>query len=846
MKEQKTIRSGAFAFFLYCSMGASAQLEEVIVTAQKRAESLQDVSVSVTVLGGDKLNEVGIARVEELSAYIPNLTLSETAIGTQLFIRGIGSGVNQGFEQSVGTYVDGVYYGRAQLTRSPFFDMERVEVLRGPQVTLFGNNSIGGALSLSTAKPGDAFEASVSALYEPDNEESEVVLMASGPLNELVSARLAYRKFDFGGYVYNRTLSRDEPDRDFETTRLTFLMEPTEDIRTTLKLEHSTFDVVGRQITIYGGLPNNFGAGSSTSGFSFASGTPSPTANLTLAQIYNNRTFFPGTDNLAPDGNSLLFSPDGSTRYSNGDFSNNTTNNITLNASFVLEGGYEIATTLSYLDYQYDEVCDCDFTGLVLFNYFTAEDYDQQSLELRLTSPGNQAVDFIAGLYVQEDSLDYDDTLEIPGEGAAVANIVAGISSVAGFAPDLANVNVPRSFDQDTSQQALFGQLTWNITESLRLMLGLRRTHYSKEAVRFMDIVNGDGSALNATPGSAQAPGGLSQLESLDFLIGSVFAAYRHTEKGKRERYKTGYNAIVEWDLSDSILLYASLTNGFKAGGYDVRANGPTSAEKQPDNASIAISRPGTFEFEDEEVKATELGAKMRLTDSIELNAAYYYSDIENLQISTFDGSVGFNVTNAGAAVSQGIELEMRAAIADGLLLTASIATLDFEFTDFKNGTCIATDELIVQNGLDLPLQRNCRLEIDGTTRAYFSDLDGQPNVYVADYSGLISLSYQRPVFDRLLLNSSVDYSFTDEYFANENLDPNMKQPAYGKFNVRVSLGDTDETWSVALLGRNITDETTIGFSNNVPLATSQFAAPTYYGFFDPGRTVAAQFKYNF
>lgn len=140
----------------------SQKLEEIIVTAQKRTESLQDVSVSVTALSGEKLSDFGIARLEEITAYVPNFVMSETGIGTTIYIRGIGSGINQGFEQSVGMYRDGIYYGRAQLARAPIFDMERVEVLRGPQVTLFGNNSIGGAVSMSASKPTDELEGFVA------------------------------------------------------------------------------------------------------------------------------------------------------------------------------------------------------------------------------------------------------------------------------------------------------------------------------------------------------------------------------------------------------------------------------------------------------------------------------------------------------------------------------------------------------------------------------------------------------------------------------------------------------------------------------------------------------------
>ncbi len=120
-------------------------LEEVIVTAQKRTESLQDVPISVNAVSGAKMEEAGITNLQGMTAYVPNLTMNQAGIGTIIAIRGISSGINQGFEQSVGQYIDGVYYGRAQLARAPYMDLERVEVLRGPQSILFGKNSIAGA-----------------------------------------------------------------------------------------------------------------------------------------------------------------------------------------------------------------------------------------------------------------------------------------------------------------------------------------------------------------------------------------------------------------------------------------------------------------------------------------------------------------------------------------------------------------------------------------------------------------------------------------------------------------------------------------------------------------------------
>src|SRR5688572_13242501 len=142
-------------------------LDEIVVTARKRSESLQDVPLSVVAVSGELMQQQGIKRLEDLQFKVPNFAMTETGIGTNIAIRGIFSGVNQGFEQSVGTYVDGIHYGRAQQSRTPFLDVERVEVLRGPQSILFGKNSIAGALNIISAQPTRDAEGYAQASYQP-------------------------------------------------------------------------------------------------------------------------------------------------------------------------------------------------------------------------------------------------------------------------------------------------------------------------------------------------------------------------------------------------------------------------------------------------------------------------------------------------------------------------------------------------------------------------------------------------------------------------------------------------------------------------------------------------------
>ena len=165
---KKTSLLAAIVLATATSFTQAQMLEEVIVSAQKRVESLQDVPISVTAIQGDKLQSAGIANMSAMSDNVPNLFISDAAVNTNIFMRGMGSGNNQAFEQSVGMYIDGVYMGRGRQYRSPFVDVERVEVLRGPQGTLFGKNTVAGAINVTTASPdvGDELNGSIAVTAE--------------------------------------------------------------------------------------------------------------------------------------------------------------------------------------------------------------------------------------------------------------------------------------------------------------------------------------------------------------------------------------------------------------------------------------------------------------------------------------------------------------------------------------------------------------------------------------------------------------------------------------------------------------------------------------------------------
>ncbi|WP_344932004.1 TonB-dependent receptor [Zhongshania borealis] len=759
---------------------AAPALEEVLVTATLRTESLQDVPVSVNAVSGEKMAEAGIDKIEDLQAYVPNLSMSETGIGTNIYIRGIGSGINPGFEQSVGMYFDGVSYGRGQLTRAPFLDLARVEVLRGPQNILYGKNSIAGALSLISARPDQENEGMISGLYEPDHGEKIVDFMVSGPITETLGGRIAIRKREMDGYIENLTLNRDEPQRDESTVRVILDWDASEDLTAMLKFELGKFNVTGRQVEIVNDQVST----------SFTS--PHPFTGLTYSQIL--------VGGFGADASTLNTSQDYK-RSSNGDYSNNRTKNLTLNVDYAL-GESTLTFITGLLQYEFDELCDCDFTGAPVFSLPMDEEYEQYSQEIRWVSAAGGTFEHIGGIYFQTSSLDFYDSLVI--DSLILPTVVGNVLGASAGAT-LANTTAPRNFTSDSDLWSAFWQTTWNASDRLRATLGLRYSYEEKEGTRNLSFAD--------LSGVTKAPNGTPP-DGIDFIMAAVFKVERHDLDGKQSGGNLAPSINVQFDINDDVMAYSTLSVGYKSGGFDARSN-----------ASPGGAIDGAFEYDEEKATSFEVGAKTSFLDGRgELNVAAFFTKYDDLQVSIFDGKLGFNVGNAGAAETKGIELDGRFAITDRLMMGAALAFLDFEFTDFKNGQCYQGQ--VPDNGT------NC-------------DYTGKTNQYVADYSGNVTFTYTREFGDALELRAGTDFVFTDDYNSSQNLDPSQEQDGYVKVNARLALADIKSGWEVALIGKNLTDEDVISYSNDTPLANSSFGSINHYAFVERPRSVAVQASYR-
>jgi iron complex outermembrane receptor protein len=789
----RTLKSLAIAIALAPSFPALAQdsgpaLEEILVTAQKRVQSLRDVPISVNALGGEKIEAAGITSIERIADYIPSFNMTQTGIGTNIAIRGISSGVNQGFEQSAAQYVDGVHYGRAQLSRAPFLDVERIEVLRGPQSIIFGKNATAGAISITTAKPGDELEGKLTGLYEPEHGEQDIRLVLSGPITDTLGGRLAILDSRMDGFIENTVLGRDESSEKNRVIRATLQWQPSESWDITLKLEDGSFDSDGRNIEAVKQVNNPA-----------ADGTVVP-YDVLLKMLTAGPNVY------------LLDTTHDWNRQSNGDFSYNDTQNVTLSIERTL-GEHTFTSLTGYNAYTYDELCDCDFTGAPGFNILSAEDYSQVSQEFRITSPEDQTVSYIGGLFFQGSKLKFHDDIQVPRDSFIATALTQTVGAGSNL---LRGASTQRDFEQDADMYSIFGQATWNITDSLRTILGARYTTEDKDASRHQ---------YHVTPAGAVLPVGIPT-SPYNGLWGIFNIEPYEPIKGSRSESSFTPLVTLQKDLNDTDMLYASFTTGFKSGGFDVRANShpdiSVNNAYNPGNQDPRIL--GTFEFEDEEVKNYEIGGKFVLADgAAELNVALFRSEFENMQTSQFDGGVSFNVTNAGEATIQGLEVDGRWAVTDNLLVRAGGAYIDFEYTDFQNSQCYFGQPDPDGNGM--------------------CDATGQRREFTPEYQGNAGLDYTINFSNGLKLVNTLDFIYSAEYLTTPSLDPKFEQDAYTKINARIALSGADDRWELALIGKNLTDESIVTYANGLPVASvlTNKTSSGYYAFYERPRSVALQ-----
>jgi iron complex outermembrane recepter protein len=748
---------------------AAPMLEEVLVTAQKREESLMDVPISILAVSGEKISNAGINDLSELSAYVPNLTITEGTINTNIFMRGVGSGNNRAFEQSVGMFIDGIYMGRSRQFRAPFFDLERVEVLRGPQGILFGKNTIAGAINLTTAKPhvGEEFNGSVSVEYEPEYGTETGMAIISGDVTDTLAMRLAYKHRSSDGWVENTGLNSDGPETKENTLRLAFSWEPSSDWQIDGKFEQSEFESEGLAVQPVfsepvGGLANFVAA----------------------ASLANDPTFeTKPNDRKSTDG--ILSDDSRDTTVKNG----------ALNIDYAL-GDHTLSLVSGYSYYEYQDTLDADFAPISFLSTIDDSDFTQWSQEIRLSSPGGEKFDYITGVFWQKNELaaDSDNDVDVLTDLGPFFDATYDFLKGLGVIPPFVNpTNFSRDnrFEQDTETWSAFFQGTLSLTNDVRLIAGARYTHETKEFNRqgkFAEFQDNDTPAgLDASVTAA--------------LLGLEVPVADYDEKRTENHFTPSMK--IQWDVNDSIMTYALVEKGFKSGGFN--SNIDTSLE--------------SAQFDEEEALSYEAGLKSTVADGRgEINLAIFRTEYDDLQVSSWNG-ISFDVGNAAESIAQGVELDGRFALTDNLTVGGSIAYLDSTYSDFEDGPCAVSVA-----AEDQPC-----------------DLTDRPTQFASDWTSNLFVDYNMPLDNGMEFRAGIDINYTDDMFLDTDLDENLTQDAYTKVNARIALAGTDNVWEVTLIGKNLTDKTTLGTGYDQPLV-----AGGYVAFVEAPREISVRLKVSF
>jgi outer membrane receptor protein involved in Fe transport len=774
----------ATALFTLGVTSANAQmLEEVVVTATKRAEGLQDVPIAISVMSGDAMTEKGLLNLEDVTTYMPNIHVAEGGAGTQLFIRGIGSGINYGFEQSVGTFIDGVYFGRGRSARSKFLDVARVEVLKGPQSTLFGKNTIAGAINITTNRPTDEFEAYIDGAYRTELEATDFTGMISGGITDNLRGRVVINKYDDSGYVENKAQGgRDAPKRDASSFRGILDWDATDDLNFFFKAEHHEFDVDGRQQMI---------SKASDQAAAIYRGVGDP--NFKSGFDYEQYDLgFPGQ----------------------GLFDDTESNVAQLNIEWRF-GDYTLKSITAYTDYEFSNALDSDYSPLIFLARARTEEHEQFTQEFLFSSATGGFVDFLGGVFYQDEELSNDRNTQVifsnvpPIEAAILAN------------PALAPFNIPtggidgigyNTFQQDAQSWSVFAEFTFNFTDTLRLTAGARYSEDEKDVEKVGTLENVNELIPDPLLFTLWGPAALN------------LATEHAYEKSRDEDHTTGH-INLQWDYSDFGMLYVNLANGYKAGGFD--EDNSLGREFDP-----ILGRDAST-FEDEEVVAVEIGTKMTLMDGRgRLNMALFRSEYDDVQVSTFDGSAAFVVGNAAETEVDGFEADLEWAFTDNFYMNAAFAWLDATYESFEDAAC-NEDQFLAH------------IEATGSRSGCVQDLSGEPLQFAPEYTANIGFRYDTGITERLDLGLGLDYLWSDDVVVANDLDEHLIQDSYGKLNGQISLSSSSGSWTVALIGKNLTDEKTFTWGNDVPLASLGFSK-TYFRHIDPPRTFELRARYNF
>lgn len=692
----------------------ASQLETITVTATRRAESLQNVPIAVSVLKGDELAKTNRNSVATIAAVIPTLNFRTNASNkdASLFVRGVGTiSTSPGVEPTVSTVIDGVVYARAGQATLDLFNIERIEVLRGPQGTLFGKNASAGVLNIVTKEPTTETSGFIDTSYFGGGDEKRISAGIAGSLSDNARGSLAVLWGDYDGNVTNIFNGDKVNGYSKEGIRGKLVLTPSADLKVTLAADYLNSDDTIPVGVLYRNSTAAYptGAITPTNPAVVAGGAP------VLASEDNRRI----NQNLKTRVDDVNQGLSAQLDWSLGE---HTLTSITAHRTWEntqIQDGDRLPAVIPGVQAQSHDRGDVDF--------------NQFSQELRLASPKDNFIEYVAGLYflTTDDKQRYQRDI-ISTTGAAHTGV--------------ANYNV------DTTSYSVFGETTFNFTDRFRALAGLRWTN---------DDIEFDHVRVST---SEVSQAGIRPAES-----GS----------GSTSEDEVSGRAGVEFDLTNDVTTYLTYSQGYKGPAYNVFFNAATV------NGDYLPLAPETSE-------SIELGLKSTLFDNrLRFNAAIFDTKYDNYQANFRDvvgGTVVTRLINAGEVSSQGIEVDFEAKITSQFTLSGAIAKIDARIDDFK-----------------IPV---------GLTPAQIAaaSVNGKPLPFSPDVKGSVQATYLIELSSGLQLELGTDYNWQSEVQYDLSQTPDTIQGSYGIWNASVALSDPAQGWRVALLGKNLADESYASF----------------------------------
>ncbi|TQV84002.1 TonB-dependent receptor [Exilibacterium tricleocarpae] len=686
---------------------SNAGIEEILVTAQKRAESLQEVPLAISAFSGDQLREDGVAGLEDIGNRTPGMVFAAFSAGQpEIAIRGIGT-KEDGAAASDSTVVsiDDVYIAARTAQVFDIFDLERVEVLRGPQGTLYGKNSIGGSINFVTSKPGEKTEVRVRQSFGNYGRNDTGGLL-SGALAENLFGKIAFSRRESDGFLRHLPSGDDWGEQETLAWRAQLRWLLNDDIEIMFSADGADDELGASNREPVGGV------GRSGNGDN-------------LDPLAVNRAL-----GGAGDPYTTLAETEG--------FTDRQVNGYSVKVNWALDA-MTLTSITSYRESDFDWLEDSEglppssagpgapaATGFFLdVNNAAVEDTQQVTQELRLTSSGNIAVEWVLGVFYSLEDIERAETF-----------------------PFTSFASEQTSFQENESTSwAVYGQGSYNFTDDLSLTAGLRYSTEEKEIKVANEVT---GAAVLLQPFDTVAAD-----ESWDNVSGRL---------------------ALDWAVAEDILLYGSVSTGFKSGGF---------------TGSSSTAERATTPFDPEEATSFEIGLKSQWWENrLRLNASVFYTDYEDLQVTRFflpaGGTFGEFITeNAATATIDGIEIEFMLVPTEALELGGSFAYLNAEFDEFTPST--PND--------------------DGAGNPVIPDFSGNKLRQAPRKTASFYTKYHWDLDAMGRLTAKLDYRFQDHSFYDPDNNAQAVIPRYRLWDARLAWQSANDQWEVAAWVKNLREE---------------------------------------